>query len=52
MPTTLDDLGLTRAQVDAMIGPALDHPMVTRNNVRPITNEADLRAVLELAWRA
>lgn len=52
MPTTLDDLGLTRIQVDAMIGPALDHPMVTRNNIRPITNEADLRAVLELAWRA
>ncbi|SDC84824.1 Alcohol dehydrogenase, class IV [Cupriavidus sp. YR651] len=52
MPTTLDDLGLTRAQVDDMIGPALAHPMVTRNNLRPITTEADLRAVLALAWRA
>ncbi|QBY56270.1 iron-containing alcohol dehydrogenase [Cupriavidus oxalaticus] len=52
MPTSLDDLGLSRSQVDAMIGPALEHPMVTRNNVRPIRNEADLRAVLELAWRA
>lgn len=52
MPTTLDDLGLTRTQVDAMIGPALKHPMVTRNNVRPIETEADLRAVLDLAWRA
>jgi maleylacetate reductase len=52
MPTTLDDLGLTRAQVDAMIDPALEHPMVTRNNVRPITTGADLRAILELAWRA
>jgi maleylacetate reductase len=35
-----------------MIGPALEHPMVTRNNVRRITTEADLRAILELAWRA
>ena len=52
MPTTLDDLGLTRGQVDAMIRPALEHPMVTRNNVRPIRTEADLRAALELAWRA
>ncbi|MDQ0142051.1 iron-containing alcohol dehydrogenase [Cupriavidus necator] len=52
MPTTLDDLGLTRAQVEAMIKPALEHPLVTRNNVRPIKTAADLRAVLDLAWRA
>ncbi|CAG2157892.1 hypothetical protein LMG31506_06156 [Cupriavidus yeoncheonensis] len=52
MPTTLDDLGLSRARLDAMIAPALEHPMVTRNNVRPIETESDLRAVLELAWRA
>jgi hypothetical protein len=25
---------------------------VTRNNVRRIRTEADLRAILELAWRA
>ncbi|AGW90532.1 MULTISPECIES: iron-containing alcohol dehydrogenase [Cupriavidus] len=51
MPTTLGDLGLARAKVESMIGPALEHPMVTRNNLRPITTEADLRAVLELAWQ-
>ena len=52
MPTTLDDLGLTRARVDTMIAPALEHPMITRNNVRPISTAADLRAALELAWRS
>ncbi|MGO4327203.1 iron-containing alcohol dehydrogenase [Cupriavidus sp. 2TAF22] len=51
MPTTLDDLGLTRQQVDDMIAPALAHPMVTRNNIRPIRTAADLRAILSLAWR-
>ncbi|MDN8617509.1 iron-containing alcohol dehydrogenase [Variovorax ginsengisoli] len=51
MPLYLEDLGLTRARVDEMIVPALQHPMVTRNNIRPIRNELELRAVLELAWR-
>lgn len=51
MPTALEDLGLTYAQVDAMIEPALKHPMMLRNNVRPITTENDLRSVLKLAWR-
>jgi len=51
MPVYLDDLGLTRSQVEEMINPALQHPMVTKNNLRPIQNEADLRAILELAWR-
>jgi maleylacetate reductase len=49
MPTTLNDLGLTPANVEEMIEPALQHPMVTRNNIRPIVNEDDLRAVLSLA---
>lgn len=52
MPTALDDLGLSRAQVDQMIKPALRHPMVRRNNLRPIVDEKDLRAVLASAWRA
>ncbi|KJK23194.1 alcohol dehydrogenase [Burkholderiaceae bacterium 16] len=52
MPTTLDDLGLTRQQVDDMIVPALNHPMVTRNNIRPIETEGDLRSILSMAWRA
>jgi maleylacetate reductase len=50
MPTTLDDLGLTREQVVGMVEPALQHPMVTRNNLRPITTAADVNAVMELAW--
>lgn len=51
MPKYFDDLGLTREQVDAMVAPALQHPMVTKNNIRPIENERDLRAILELAWK-
>lgn len=51
MPTALEDLGLSHAQVEEMIQPALKHPMMLRNNIRPITTEADLRAVLKLAWR-
>lgn len=51
MPLYLEDLGLTRRQVDEMIEPALQHPMITRNNIRPIQNEHDLRAILELAWK-
>ncbi|WP_188131163.1 hypothetical protein [Paraburkholderia panacisoli] len=57
---TLDDLdraleateGLSREKVDEMIRPALEHPMVTLNNLRPIRTAADLRAILELAWSA
>jgi maleylacetate reductase len=52
MPMTLDDLGLSREKVEEMIRPALEHPMVTLNNLRPIRTEADLRAILELAWSA
>ena len=51
LPTALQDLGLNRQQVEAMIEPALQHPMVTRNNLRPIRSADDLRAVLALAWR-
>lgn len=51
MPLYLEDLGLSRAEVDEMIIPAMQHPMVTRNNIRPIQTEAELREVLELAWR-
>jgi maleylacetate reductase len=49
LPCTLADLGLTEAQIESFIQPALDHPQVTRNNVRPITTEEDLRAILALA---
>jgi len=52
MPRSLQDLGLSAEQVESFIQPALDHPQVTRNNLRPITTAADLRAVLQLADRA
>ena len=51
MPTALEDLGLGGEQIEAMIEPALQHPMVTLNNIRPIKTASDLRAVLSLARR-
>jgi maleylacetate reductase len=51
MPTALEDLGLDHAKLEEMIQPALKHPMVTRNNIRPIPDETTLREVLKLAWR-
>jgi len=50
MPTSLEDLGLSRDQVDRMILPAMEHPMVTLNNLRPIRTADELRSVMELAW--
>jgi maleylacetate reductase len=52
LPTALEDLALSEQQVEAMIEPALQHPMVTRNNIRPIKTADDLRAVMALAWRS
>lgn len=49
MPRTLADLGLTETQVESFIQPALEHPQVTHNNLRPIATAEDLRAVLALA---
>ena len=51
LPRSLQDLGLSAEQVEACIQPALDHPQVTRNNLRSITSADDLRAVLRLADR-
>lgn len=51
LPRSLQDLGLSAEQVESCIQPALDHPQVTRNNLRPITTAADLRAVMRLADR-
>ncbi|MFN9944941.1 MAG: iron-containing alcohol dehydrogenase, partial [bacterium] len=51
LPRGLQDLGLSAEQVESFIQPALEHPQVTRNNLRPITTAADLRAVLRLADR-
>jgi len=50
MPTSLEDLGLSRVQVDRMIPLALEHPMVTLNNLRPIKTADELRSVMDLAW--
>lgn len=52
MPRTLADLRLKAEQIEGFIQPALDHPQVTRNNLRPITTAADLRAILALAARS
>lgn len=49
MPRTLSDLGLSQSQAEAFIEPALKHPQVTRNNLRPIITGDDIRAVLALA---
>ena len=51
LPRSMQDLGLSPEQVESFIQPALDHPQVTRNNLRPITTAEDLRAVLHLADR-
>ena len=51
LPRSLQDLGLSAEQIESFIQPALDHPQVTRNNLRPITTAEDLRAVLRLADR-
>ncbi|HSV78478.1 MAG TPA: iron-containing alcohol dehydrogenase [Ramlibacter sp.] len=52
LPTTFEDLGLSRAQVEAMVQPALQHPMVTLNNIRPIRTADELRSILALAFRS
>jgi maleylacetate reductase len=51
MPMSLEDLGLDAPRMEEMIAPALAHPQVTLNNLRPIRTEADLRAVLAFAWK-
>lgn len=48
MPRSLQDLGLNFDQVESFIQPALEHPQVTRNNLRPISTAADVREVLSL----
>ena len=51
MPVCFEDLGLTPKKVEEMIQPALQHPMVTKNNIRRIQTEDDLRAILKLAFK-
>ncbi|CAM3930351.1 iron-containing alcohol dehydrogenase [Bordetella muralis] len=49
MPRTLADLGLKDEQIESFIQPALDHPQITKNNLRPINTAAEMRAILALA---
>jgi maleylacetate reductase len=49
LPLTLAELGVSAEQVESMIPLALKHPMLTRYNVREISTEAHLRAVLVMA---
>lgn len=52
MPLTLDDLGIGRELVEEMAGHAMNHPFVTKNNLRPITTKDDIMAVMSLAREA
>jgi maleylacetate reductase len=51
MPTTFQDIGVTSEQLDEMAPLALDHPLATKHNIRPIISAKDVRAVLELGVR-
>ena len=49
LPTSLQAVGVTAPQLERVAELASRHPVV-RNNPRPITGPADVRAVLTLAW--
>ncbi len=49
MPTTFADLGITDKQLDEMAPLALDHPLLTKFNLRPLETAKDVRQVLALA---
>ena len=48
-PATLREVGVTREHFDAIARGAMQNMMV-RSNPRPVTSEADVHAILELAW--
>jgi len=48
MPTRFKDLGITKEQLDEMAPLAMEHPFLTRFNVRPIDTPEKVRAVLAL----
>ncbi len=48
-PATLRDVGVQRGHFDAIARGAMQNMMV-RSNPRPVTGEADIHEILELAW--
>lgn len=46
VPTSLREIGIDSEQIREVVPHALAHPLVTRNNLRPITTAADILAVL------
>ncbi|TCS36550.1 alcohol dehydrogenase class IV [Paucimonas lemoignei] len=48
-PSRLRDVGVDRSHFDAIARGAMQNMMV-RSNPRPITSEADIHEILELAW--
>jgi len=52
MPTHWQDLGLTKTQMEEMAPLALQHPWLTKFNLRPITNLEQVTAIMELGWAA
>ncbi|HSW15785.1 MAG TPA: iron-containing alcohol dehydrogenase [Ramlibacter sp.] len=49
LPTTLGAIGIDDALIERSIPLALQHPLVTRHNLRPIRTAQDIRDVLALA---
>lgn len=50
LPTTLAQLGVKEEQLDAIANRAIAHPVV-RKNPRPLQSAAQVREILDLAWR-
>jgi maleylacetate reductase len=46
LPTTLSEIGVAREQIPEVVPHALEHPLVTQHNLRPITTAEDVSAVL------
>lgn len=49
LPTHFDHVGVTQDQLEGTIKPALQHPLLTKFNLRPIRSEADVRDILGYA---
>ncbi len=52
LPTSLAEIGVDPSRVPEVIPLALEHPNVTRNNMRPITTAEDIFTVLQSVTQA
>jgi len=50
LPTSWQDLGISRELLDEMAPHILAHPWMTRFNLRPIKTLQDVKDILELGW--